>query len=137
MTSAESLLVELSASDPLITELIAETGPLLVPFDTLTDIDGWVVDLGGESVSVPFDDPALPPVQRAVNALLVASDYAVRRGASDVADAIRVLRRESPVAVAGIERAPRIGPVVDRTGRYRGTRATGIRSAAERASPHG
>jgi hypothetical protein len=103
VTSAEALLTNLSGSDALITELIAETGPLLVPFDTLTDVDGWLVDLNADSSSVPFDDPTLPPDQRAVNALLVAADYAIRRGATQEADAIQILSREAPVSVVGSE----------------------------------
>jgi hypothetical protein len=103
VTSAEALLIDLGGSDPLITELIAETGPLLVPFDTLTDVDGWVVDLNGTNSNVPFDAPDLESERRAVNALLVATDYAIRRGATNVADVIRVLNRESPVSVSGTE----------------------------------
>jgi hypothetical protein len=99
VASAESLLTELTRADPQIVELIAGTGPLLVPFDTLTDIDGWLVDLAGDQAAAPFDDPLVPIEQRVVNALLVACDYAIRRGAETTDDTARILRRESPVAV--------------------------------------
>jgi len=97
--SAESLLSELAGADPRITALIAGTGPLIVPFDTLTDIDGWLVDLAGDQSAAPFDDPSLPTDQRIVNALLVACDYAIRRGAQTTNDALTILRRESPVGI--------------------------------------
>jgi hypothetical protein len=99
VASAESLLSELGRADPRIIELIAGTGPLLVPFDTLTEIDGWLVDLASDQAAAAFDDPSLPIEQRVVNALLVACDYAIRRGAETVADAATILRRESPVAI--------------------------------------
>jgi hypothetical protein len=99
VASAESLLSELSGADPQITELIAGTGPLLVPFDTLTQTDGWLVDLSSDHPAPPFDDPSLPGEQRIVHALLVACDYAIRRGAETTDDAQTILRRESPVAL--------------------------------------
>ena len=99
MPSAESLLTELTGADPRITALIAGTGPLIVPFDTLTDNDGWLVDLAGDQGAAPFDDPSLPADQRIVNALLVACDYAIRRGAQRTDDTLMILRRESPVGV--------------------------------------
>jgi hypothetical protein len=117
VTSAEALLTDLSGSDPLVTELIAETGPLLVPFDTFTDVDGWAVNLNDTTATVPFDDANLRPDQRGVNALLVATDYAIRRGAQNVREAIRVLDRESPVSVDGIELlSDAVRSAVERTG---------------------
>jgi len=99
VASAESLLTELAGADPQITELIAGTGPLLVPFDTLTHTDGWLVNLSSDHPAAPFDDPSVSVVQRIVNALLVACDYAIRRGAETTDDAKTILRRESPVAL--------------------------------------
>jgi len=101
VASAESLLTDLTRADSRIVALIAGTGPLLVPFDTLTDIDGWLVDLASDQPAAPFDDPSVPVEQRVVNALLVACDYAIRRGADSTDHALRILRRESPVAIHG------------------------------------
>lgn len=100
MSSPESLLAELGGQNPQITELINRINPLLVSFDALATIDGWLIDLESAAAGASFDDPSLPPDQRAVNGLLVACDYAVRRGAASVDDARRFILRESPVAFA-------------------------------------
>jgi hypothetical protein len=77
--------------------------PFYIPFERLANIDGWVVWLGHPPV--PDGLPLLPgpehllwgdPVQAIATSLLVAADYASRRGAADAAAAI--LRRESPIA---------------------------------------
>lgn len=99
MASPESLLAELGGDDPTIHEMISRISPLIVSFDSLATIDGWIIDLRGGTAGASFDDPGLDPDQRAINALLVACDYAVRRGAASAADARRILRRESPIAI--------------------------------------
>ena len=98
MPSPESLLIDLG-SDPTITALVHGIGPLIVPFETLTEVDGWLVDPGADETTAPFDNSALSPDQRAVNALLVATDYATRRGAATTSDLVQIARRESPAAV--------------------------------------
>jgi hypothetical protein len=95
--------MELTGDERKTNRLIAESGPLLVSFDALVDVDGWTIDLRSESSSSLFDNPALPPQQRAVNALLVAVDYAVRRGANSSTEVVAVVKRESPVCVIGAE----------------------------------
>ena len=99
MASPESLLIELAESDPLITKLVGRIGPLLVGFDYLSRVNGWVVDLDDRTPAATFDDLSLPAEQRAVNGLLVACDYAVRRGAQTAGDTLRIIRRESPIAI--------------------------------------
>jgi hypothetical protein len=99
MASPESLLIELSGFDPLITELVGRIGPLLVGFDYLSRVNGWVVDLDDRTPAATFDDLSLSADQRAVNGLLVACDYAVRRGAETADDTSRIIRRESPIAI--------------------------------------
>jgi hypothetical protein len=80
--------------------------PFHVPYDRLAGIDGWVVWLGHPPV--PEDLPLLPapdhlifddPATAIATGLLVAADYAVRRGARDVESAAAILARESPVAI--------------------------------------
>ena len=99
MASPESLLAELGDHDPQIMEMIRQVNPLIISFDALATIDGWVIDLRNKAPGVSFDDVALHADQRAINALLVACDYTVRRGATGIEDAQRILRRESPIAI--------------------------------------
>lgn len=103
MVAPESLLRELARHDPAISTLIDSTGPLVTPYAMLVQTDGWLVDPNSAEQTAPFDDPALRPEQRAINTLLVACDYAVRRGASSVAEVMRILARESPIGILAAE----------------------------------
>lgn len=80
--------------------------PFHVPYGQLARIDGWVLWLGHPPV--PDGLPILPapeemlwgePSHAIATALLVAADYAIRRGARDAAAARVVLHRETPVAI--------------------------------------
>lgn len=99
MVAPEVLLQELAGGDARIGGLIEATGPLLTPYDVLVHEDGWLLDPTSPNPTAPFDDPGLDPNQRIINAMLVACDYAVRRGADTLADVGAVLNRESPLAV--------------------------------------
>lgn len=99
MASPESLLTELGGSNPDIGKRLNRISPLVVSFDSLAAQDGWIIDVGREETGAAFDDPHAEPNQRAINALLVACDYAVRRGAATVDHAKRLIKRESPIAI--------------------------------------
>lgn len=108
MVAPEALLLECSGFDPDLGRLISSTGPLLAPYDALVQDVGWLVDPTSARATAPFDDPGLDSDQRAMNAMLVACDYAVRRGAATVSQVRKVLTRESPVGlvVRDIESKP-------------------------------
>lgn len=99
MTAPEELLLELAGGDEQVTRMVLEMGPLMVPFDSLADLDGWEIDPHSREPGAIFDDPTLDTDQRIANALLVALDYAVRRGADDVQDALEILGRETPIKI--------------------------------------
>jgi hypothetical protein len=109
VTAPEALLLELAANDEIISGLISEIGPLMVPFDMLVDVDGWFVDLSRAQSAATFDDPSLVVDQRAINAALVAVDYAIRRGAESAASVTRLLEREGPISCGDLSRLS--GPV--------------------------
>ncbi|MDQ2682179.1 MAG: hypothetical protein M3Y37_01495, partial [Chloroflexota bacterium] len=99
MAAPEALLSQLLADLGDIEERILAVGPLVVPFTHLTTIEGWLVNpFDREDPGSPFGDPLLEPDQRAVKGLLVACDYAIRRGASNLESLRPILRRESPIA---------------------------------------
>ena len=109
MVAPEALLLEIAGYDASVARLIDATGPLIAPYDMLVNEDGWLVDPGGREPTSPFDNPELDNNQRAVNALLVACDYAIRRGAADPGSVRALLQRESPIAVVqnGLSRVVR------------------------------
>jgi hypothetical protein len=79
--------------------------PISVPYEQLASIDGWVVWLGHPPVPdglslLPASESLLwnEPETAVATGLLVAADYAIRRGAGDTETARALLRRESPVA---------------------------------------
>ena len=116
MVAPEALLLELAANDPDVGRLIDSTGPLLAPYDNLVQEDGWLVDATSPQATAPFDDPALKSEQRAVNAMLIACDYAVRRGASALPQVKAVLARESPVGLIVGDKVSRSGSLAKRLG---------------------
>ena len=136
MVAPEALLLEASGHDEYFRSLIESAGPLLAPYDMLVDEDGWLVDPGHSELTAPFDDPARSVDQRAVNALLVACDYAVRRGATDHASARIVLERESPIAVVSIKATASIHRTAARFGISAESPADKPASFARRARAH-
>lgn len=100
MAAPEKILASLIGGDKELLGVLLEIGPVIVGFPELTDCDGWLVDLASTEPHVHWDDARLSPVERTVRALLVACDYAVRRGAADDRVAREIIRRESPIAIA-------------------------------------
>jgi hypothetical protein len=77
-----------------------------VPYDRLANIEGWSLWLGHPPVPdaldvLPAPEPLIwdEPATAVATALLVAADYAIRRGATTAAEARTLLQRESPVAI--------------------------------------
>lgn len=105
MTAPEQLLLKWLGDEfgGLASETIAR--PLIVPYDQLADIDGWVIPLDGRPKTP--SGRALPEriesiggaAARIATAMLIAADYATRRGALDVAAVKSLLARESPLAI--------------------------------------
>lgn len=90
-------------ADQVTPALYAE--PIRMPYDRLASVDGWAVWLGHPPVPdglslLPAPEALLwdEPATAVATGLLVAADYAVRRGARDTASAREILLRESPVA---------------------------------------
>jgi hypothetical protein len=80
--------------------------PFYVPYDHLSGIDGWAIWLGhppvpDELLLLPVPGVLLwdEPATAVATAMLVAADYAIRRGATDRGFARRVLEKECPVAI--------------------------------------
>jgi hypothetical protein len=105
-----------------LAELAAETisVPLMVPYDHLADIDGWLLTIGNEpapigATSLPgsLSAGSMSVETRVAGAMLIAADYSVRRGASDAVSARTVLVRESPVAFVASSGSERLRPLLD------------------------
>ena len=104
--SPESLVQTWLGEDSATTHAAIFNHPLYVPYDQLAGIDGWVVWLGHPPIPdwatlLPAPEELLwgEPSSAIAVALMVAADYAVRRGAVDAETASIILRRESPLAV--------------------------------------
>lgn len=104
--SPEQLLITWFGGRTAAVESVIFGEPFPVPYDQLASIDGWTTPIG--TVEHDSDLPLLPapaafltgdPGVAVATALLVAADYAVRRGAIDEASAATILARESPVAI--------------------------------------
>ncbi len=104
MAAPEALLTQLLAGLDRIEDRILSVGPLVVPFGHLATIDGWLVDpFDRQNAGTPFGYPSLEPNQRALRGLLVACDYAIRRGATDLNSLHPILKRESPIPFVSSE----------------------------------
>lgn len=103
----ESLVAAWFSEYPAVARTATSGLPFAVPYDRLASIDGWLL----RAPSTP-DTPTtpLPPIPHELlvaidhsgigATMLIAADYAVRRGATDAATAARILAAESPVAIA-------------------------------------
>lgn len=94
----EAILLELLGNDPAVAKLIRTIGPLVVPFETLVHSEGWLLNFSGDTSQDALDNPYLDAELRELRWMLIACDYAVRRGASDAPSASKIIARESPVA---------------------------------------
>ena len=101
----ETLLARWLGEHTGVVASVIYADPIRVPYERLANIDGWVVWLGHPPV--PDDLSLLPapesllwnePETAIATGMLVAADYAIRRGAVDAASARSVLVREGPVA---------------------------------------
>jgi hypothetical protein len=108
--------MQLAEHDAAVARLIDSTGPLVTPYDALVNDDGWLVDVASAVATAPFDDPAVDRSQRIVNALLIACDYAVRRGAVSVTNLRGILDRESPIAIVANPGTPKEGELATQLG---------------------
>jgi hypothetical protein len=102
----ESLLQEWLPEHRSLVERVIFAEPFHVPYDRLATVDGWTLWLGHPPI--PDGLPLMPapeeliwddPGTAVVTALLVAADYAIRRGAVDSMSAAVILHRESPIAI--------------------------------------
>lgn len=102
----ETLLQQWLPDHQSIVEGVIFAEPFYVPYDQLASIDGWALWLGHPPI--PDGLPLLPAPESLLwgeasvaiaTALLVAADYAIRRGARDIESARVILNRESPVAI--------------------------------------
>jgi hypothetical protein len=80
--------------------------PFYVPYDHLAGVNGWTLWLGHPPVPdaltlLPAPEELLwgEPESAIATAMLVAADYAIRRGANDLPSARAILDRESPIAI--------------------------------------
>ena len=104
--SPESLVQTWLGENSAATHAAIFNHPLYVPYDQLTGIDGWVVWLGHPPVPdwatlLPAPEELLwgDPSSAIAITMMVAADYAVRRGATDSTAARVILLRESPLVV--------------------------------------
>jgi hypothetical protein len=124
MTAPETLLAALLGGGPEAEAIVHSVPMLMAPYDALASASGWVVDLSNpEADNAPFTFGLETARDRALAALAIALDYAVRRGATSLESARVILAREGPVWVkrgdlpAGddriLEAAERLGFVSD------------------------
>ena len=97
MTAPETLLAA-ALGGPDGESLVHSVPMLLTPYDALASVPGWVIGVNDDAPSTaPFVRGLQTADDRVLAGLSVALDYAVRRGAASLSDAVRVLNRETPV----------------------------------------
>src|SRR3712207_610628 len=95
----ETLVQQWLAPFPGLADAVVHGPPFAIPYDVLPRIDGWLLRLfpstdayGPPSPQLPDDLMSGPPELAVGTMLLIAADYAARRGASDASSAAVVLK---------------------------------------------